>query len=446
MASNTINFTKTELLKIVPPTSGRIQYNDSKITGLQLRVSSTGVKTFSVYRWGKTSNKPERITIGRFPDVSVEAARSKAEEIIATFALGGDPGEAKRKARLEMTFKNLFEIYLERHAKPHKRTWKGDQSMFELYLSNDLHGLNFAKMKITAIDRSLISQLHSKIGKTHPTTANRIVALISSIYGRAMDWNLFTQINPATRIKKYKEVSRERFLQTDELPRFFEALGQEPSASIRGFFLMCLLTGARRGNVMSMRWKDIDIATRTWRIPGEQSKNGLAIQVVLGEEAIAILAECKIDNASEWVFLNRSNNNHIAEPKYAWQRLLDADELNQLRLRLDAFGKPFKPLPNDTLITMLERARLLAQRYKIDTTGSRMQDLRPHDLRRTLGSYQAITGSSLPIIGKSLGHKSQAATQIYARLDLDPVRNSVKKATEAMYAAARISTQVKAKE
>ena len=95
---------------------------------------------------------------------------------------------------------------------------------------------------------------------------------------------------------------------------------------------------------------------------------------------------------------------------------------------------------------MLERARLSAQRYEIDTTGSRMQDFRPHDLRRTLGSYQAITGSSLPIIGKSLGHKSQAATQIYARLDLDPVRNSVKKATEAMYAAAGISNQTKAKE
>ena len=132
--------------------------------------------------------------------------------------------------------------------------------------------------------------------------------------------------------------------------------------------------------------------------------------------------------------------------KYAWQRLLDTDELTQLRLRLAAIGKPFKQLSNDTLTTMLERARLLAQRYEIDTTGSRMQDLRPHDLRRTPGSYQAITGSSLPIIGKSLGHKSQAATQIYARLDLDPVRNSVKKATEAMYAAARISAQTKTKD
>ena len=446
MASNTINFTKTELLKIVPPTSGRIQYNDSKITGLQLRVSSTGIKTFSVYRWGKTSNKPERITIGRFPDVSVEVARSKAEEIIATFALGGDPGEAKRKARLEMTFKALFEIYLERHAKPHKRTWEEDQTKFTQYLSSDSIGINIAKLKLSAIDRSLLAQLHSRIGQTRPIVANRVLALVSSVFGRAIEWGLYEQMNPATYIKKFKENSRDRFLQSDELPRFFEALAQEPNPILRNFFLISLLTGARRGNVMSMRWQDVDLPSCTWRIPGEQSKNGSAMQVVLGEEVIAILAECKLGNNSEWVFPGGGRAGHLAEPRKAWDRLLDTDELNQLRLRLDAFGKPLKPLPNDTLITLLERARLLAQRYKIDTTGSRMQDLRPHDLRRTLGSYQAITGSSLPIIGKSLGHKSQAATQIYARLDLDPVRNSVKKATEAMYAAAGISTQAKAKE
>ena len=66
-----------------------------------------------------------------------------------------------------------------------------------------------------------------------------------------------------------------------------------------------------------------------------------------------------------------------------------------------------------------------------------IKDLRIHDLRRTLGSWQAAAGSSLPIIGKSLGHKSLGATQIYARLNLDPVRASVNKATEAMLLAAK---------
>ena len=66
-------------------------------------------------------------------------------------------------------------------------------------------------------------------------------------------------------------------------------------------------------------------------------------------------------------------------------------------------------------------------------------DIRLHDIRRTLGSYQAINGASLPIIGKSLGHKSQQATQIYSRLHLDPVRESMERATESIFTAGRKS-------
>jgi hypothetical protein len=52
-----------------------------------------------------------------------------------------------------------------------------------------------------------------------------------------------------------------------------------------------------------------------------------------------------------------------------------------------------------------------------------------------MGSWQAKTGASLPIIGKSLNHKSSSTTSIYARLDLDPVRTAMEKAAEAMLAA-----------
>jgi integrase len=71
--------------------------------------------------------------------------------------------------------------------------------------------------------------------------------------------------------------------------------------------------------------------------------------------------------------------------------------------------------------------------------------LRIHDLRRSLGSWQASTGASGFVIGKSLGHKSQQATQIYARLNLDPVRDSIEKATQAMMTAGRNVNQNKTK-
>jgi integrase len=94
------------------------------------------------------------------------------------------------------------------------------------------------------------------------------------------------------------------------------------------------------------------------------------------------------------VFPGRGKTGHLVEPKTAWARIL-------------------------------KRAGL--------------QNLRLHDLRRTLGSWQAATGASLPIIGKSLGHKSLAATQVYARLNLDPVRAAVNTATDAMLLAGGVT-------
>ena len=61
-----------------------------------------------------------------------------------------------------------------------------------------------------------------------------------------------------------------------------------------------------------------------------------------------------------------------------------------------------------------------------------IQNLRLHDIRRTLGSYQAISGASLQVIGKSLGHKSSTATEVYARMNLDPIKQSVDKAIDLM--------------
>ena len=136
----------------------------------------------------------------------------------------------------------------------------------------------------------------------------------------------------------------------------------------------------------------------------------------------------------------------MEDPKKGWKRLLDRDELAQLAARINDAGEGFtypiersKPQGNrgrklESLTDSLERARQVAADTGIDTTGTRLNNLRPNDLRRTLGSWQAATGASLAIIGKSLGHRSVASTQIYAHLSIEPVRDSVQRATDAMFA------------
>ncbi|MDP2824712.1 MAG: site-specific integrase [Sulfuritalea sp.] len=270
-------------------------------------------------------------------------------------------------------------------------------------------------------------------------------ALVSSIYGLASEDGLVTS-NPATGVTRYGETSRDRFLQADELPRFFAAVGQEPNDIIRHFFLLSLLTGARRANVMAMRWNQINLDEGIWRIP--DTKNGTPQNVTLSPEAAAILATRKETADGAFVFPGDGKSGHLIEPKKGWDRIFDRDELTQLMARIRAAGGAFVVQEYEHLAGALKRARATAKRLKLDTEGTRIDDpdpLRIHDLRRTLGSWQAKQGASLAIIGKSLNHKSQQATAIYARLDLDPVRASVNQATAAMMAAAGVKKSAEVK-
>lgn len=212
--------------------------------------------------------------------------------------------------------------------------------------------------------------------------------MLRSIYNNAIDWEIFDGINPCINIPKFKEKSRERFSQSEEVPKFIDALNKETNEVFRDFFYVCLFTGARSGNVLEMNWSDVNFERCVWFI--KETKNGDSQYIHLIPQVIEILKARFNQKQNEWVFPSRSSaSGHIEEPKEAWKRII-------------------------------ERASI--------------EDLRIHDLRRTLGSWQAATGANAYVIGKSLGHKSQEATAIYARLNIDPIRESVNKATDAMLA------------
>jgi integrase len=251
--------------------------------------------------------------------------------------------------------------------------------------------------------------------------------------------------NPATRIEPFAEAKRDRFLQRGELPRFFAALAADPNDDFRDFIVLSLLTGARRGNVLGMRWVDVRLDDAVWRIPAAQAKAGEAIDVALVPEAVTILETRRAqaadrDPPAPFVFAAESATGYMTPPKKRWAALLDRIELDELVARIRAADGAFE-WANDgkeSLERALVRARELADDLKIDRAGARLEDLRLHDLRRSLGSWQAKTGASLAIIGKTLGHRTPSATAIYARLDIDPVRASVEIATSAMLVAAEV--------
>ena len=304
--------------------------------------------------------------------------RIGALRLKAAVAAGRNPTQEKIAERNVVTFGDLAEVYIEEYAKAHKRTWSGDQRMIEGY---------FAKWRgrpLKEITTDDVFQLHQRLGKENGRyAANRAVALLRTMFNLARNWGHVGGANPAARVKFYHEEKRDRFLSPEELRRVNAALVDEPSLHWRAYFALSLLLGTRRSELLSARWSDMELEQKTWRIPWTKAGRP---HLPLPNAAVEILKALPRD--SEYVFPGSGATGHLAEASKVWQRI---------RKRA---GVP---------------------------------DARIHDLRRTLGSWLAGQGHSLPLIGRALNHTNVSTTQIYARLDLEPVRDALEKNAALMF-------------
>jgi len=431
-----MDFTIRAIEALPPSAKDRDDYMDTRAPGLYLRVTKRGVKTFSCLGRAKGAGKPERVTLGRFPAIKPEQARTRAFEIAGQQAGGVSPATAARERRGEITLDELRDEYL-KQLKAKTRGTEHFRTHYDLYIRphfgssrlSDITARKVGKWHQTLPNEILRRRQQAAEGRearkeqlrqeiaarqaerrhgplpkpkaptvdafrevTGYATSNRALFTLRALFNWAAKpvRAYFTQVNPASGHTPFPEKSRERFLQAHELPSFFKALAEEPNIIARDCILIKLLSGARSENAQAMRWSELDFERAEWNIP--KTKNGESQTIPLVPEAIALLLERKRGATSLFVFpSSTSKTGHIVNTQKAWARIL-------------------------------KRAGLT--------------DVRQHDLRRTLGSWQARTGASLVLIGKSLNHKDQASTAIYARLDMDPVRESVTRATSAMFEAA----------
>jgi integrase len=432
-----MDFTIRSIEALRAPATGRDEWKDARAPGLYLRVTANGVKTFSFVGRAKGSSRVERVTLGKFPAVKPEQARNRALAIAGNLASGTSVASIARERRGELTLNDLRDEYV-KHLRRQVTRPEVFEEAYQRYIApqfgtrklSDIRGTDVSKW-FHALPERIVHEREERTAQrkqreearrrevaarqalrrhgpdpkprtpapasgrvTGRRTANKALDALRAMFNWALKPQIgyFTGVNPATGQKAFPEVERERFLQPHELPPFFSALGAEQNAIARDCILIKLLTGARRDNVNSMRWSELDLERAVWRIAGAKTKNGDSQVVPLVDEAVAILKARKRGTSSVFVFpSDKSKSGHVDSTAAAWRRVI-------------------------------RRAGL--------------SDIVEHDLRRTLGSWQARTGASLVLIGKSLNHRDASSTQIYARLDLDPVRQSVTRATSAMFEAA----------
>jgi integrase len=402
------NFTKRYVESLPAPKEKRSIYYDSTERGLGVMVQPTGHRAFFWAR--KVQGRLKWRTIGEFPALTIEQAREGAAKWntkASTWKKDGYEGQSPFKPQQAVqTFGELSDDYIEKRIKGHASHPEKAAKTAEWMVKKYLH--EWRNVKATDIDQDAVNKLQRDLVKAKHGiyVANRCVQFVKAVYnwGAKSSSRIKGIPNPAKGIDLFHETKRARFLQPDELPRFFTALNIKEenddglleyvnSADLRDFVPLALWTGARRGDILSMRWQDLSLDDNRWTVPDPKNRTPYAIP--LTPEAIEILRNRlrrQEKKQSPWVFPSRGKTGHLTDLKGAWKKFL-------------------------------ERAKVA--------------DLRIHDLRRTLGSYQAIAGFSLPIIGASLGHKSVEATKIYSRLTLDPVRQSVMTATRAIKRASK---------
>jgi integrase len=376
------------------------RYNifDSSTRGLGLAVYPTGQKTF--FHLKKVQGWPRRTTLGQFPDMSVEAARGVASELNSKLQtwkqnkyVGQDPLDRPEKVS---TLGEVLAHYLEHHLVG--RAKNPDYAVNYANWQFDTYLTSLRNRPLGTIRREHIRELHEGIKTKHGgVTANRVVTFLRTLFNYAVDPDvaLWEGANPCAKPKKflYHERTRERTIQRQEAPKFFKELEREPHRDLRDFLLLALSTAARRGTILSMRWEQFDWQRGLWIIPNPKGKRDRKPHVLpLTKLAITVLQSRP--RTTEWVFPGVKG--HLTTIKKPWKKFL-------------------------------ERAGI--------------QDLRIHDLRRTLATHEGDTGASTEVIQKTLGHEeSSAATAIYDRSDRrDEVRGAMDTAITSLLAAGKTS-------
>jgi integrase len=352
----------------------QISYDGEEIPGFGVRVFASGAKSFVV--WYRTASGRKRLhTLGKYGTLTLQQGRELARRTLMQAKTGSDPMEARQKARRGETVRELAEMYLERHAKQHKKTWREDERRINKWVIPAL-----GSRKVEDVRRADVARLHGRIGERAPYEANRVLALVAVMFTKAAEWGIVeeTTPNPAARVQTFKEKSRDRWVTPGELPALVEAITAEPSPYIRAAVKLYLLTGLRRSELLGLRWKDIAFDRRELRL--EDTKAGRSHNVPLSAAAVEVLREVPRQLGNAYVFPGK--------------------------------------VPGQPLVNIAKSWRRVRRR-------AGMEDVRLHDLRRTVGSWLATSGASLPLIGKVLNHSNASTTQVYARLSEDDTRTAL---------------------
>jgi integrase len=397
------------------PSAKVVTYFDSDVKGFGLRIMPSGSQSWVLeYRPGAGGRgvAKKRLKLGSPATMSPERARDEAIQTLARVTLGGDPSASKAAERRADTVADIADAFLSVHVatKRKERTLVEYTAVVERYIKPVLGGMRGHLVTSADVARmqAQITRGKGELGNGGRTIANRTLAVLSAMFTWAGKHGLVPfGHNPVKAIERFKENRKERFLTSSELAALGDALleaetiglpydvdeskakaknapkpesrrtkfGPHAIAAIR----LLLLTGARRREILDLRWSEVDLERGVLFLP--DSKTGKKT-IVLSSAAAAILET-----------LPRIGTYVIAGSSAGTKDEKARSDLN----------KPWSAVSKRAGLT----------------------DVRLHDLRHSFASIGVGGSVGLPIIGKLLGHTQASTTQRYSHLDVDPLKRAV---------------------
>jgi integrase len=385
-----MSLTKRELDKVSYKGSdnARCVLWDDDPRGLGLRVFPSGRRSW-VLSYRTLTGTKRLYDLGDYETLTLDQARKQAKRELVRVSDGADPVAEKHTRRIEAatgTFKALFDAYLEDVAPKRKR---------DLVNLANLHILPaFGSRHWRDIRRSEVRDWHRKIRA--PYSANRALQTARAAYY----WRLWQEDdapgdtqnkrdtrNPFAGVEMRPEKPRQVRLEIAELPKLEKAIDAETTDPyLRAFFRFVLATGCRRGEALTLEWRDVGKDAVTFR----DVKAGGDRTVPLSARAAALLKALPEIEGNPYVFVGRKHGDHLQAPNVAWDRIRKRAGLSHLRI---------------------------------------------HDLRRSFGSWLGDSGFTSKQIGTVLGHRTDITSRVYMALGDESKRAAVD-AVQALIAGA----------
>lgn len=383
---------------------------DADCAGFGLCVFLSGRKTFIlIYRF---AGRQRRFTIGTWPAWTVTAAREEAQRLKREIDRGKDPLDTRTSAREAPLIRDLAQRFIDEHLPKLEATNARDQkSMLQKLVLPDWRNRLVAEITPTDVDRLLtrIAEGRARPSKPDPKTkrrkrlaspkptpvrANRVGEVLRKMFALAIQWRMRND-NPATGFRKRPETARERFLSFEEIGRLADALAQDEDQRAAGIIRLCMLTGARLGEVRTATFDQFNLDLAIWTKQAAYTKQRRIHRIPISHEAVALvrLRREAVPPGCPFLFPGDVEGQPVINLKRFWPRMREAADI---------------------------------------------PDVRIHDLRHTFASLLVSGGASLEMIGKLLGHTQIGTTQRYAHLIESPLRAGVNAVGEMLKPRLRV--------